>query len=807
MNEDVEVKIDAMNSLKATILLTVCVFLLASSRVEAVKPNNNRRFKSTVLPILEAKCFGCHGADVQEADIRLDNLSTDFLADRAAATAWHEAMHVLNKGEMPPEDGEPLTAKERNVLVGWIRGEIDRVKAELKSTGGQVVLRRLNRSEYQNTMQDLLGLEMDYARDLPPEGASPDGFKNNGQSLQMTAIQLEYYLDAARRGLDRIIETQDAPEVFEHTFEKSNVGDKWFNYEVSNYLGRWQGFYGKMVDTYPEEGDYLVTVTARADIPEGRGAPIMEVSVGYRPDTEQIWKVTEKIEITESESKTYEFTGRVENHPLPVRGQGKFPGLVVRVLNQYDDGAAKPKEVELERDGKKKKGIPAEEGYPIIHIESVTFKGPVYEQWPPHRHRAILFESDLRETNEQAYVGEVMKRFLKRAYRRPATQAEIDRFVNFYVVIRPDFPSFEAAMKETLAMALISPPFLYLLEPTQDKKRDLTDWELASRLSYFLWSTMPDQELMHLADQGQLSKPAVLNGQILRMLQDERGWRFFQQFTDQWLKLENTAQIAIDTGTYKGFDTTLKQEMLQETRYFLRHLVLNDLSAMNMLNADFTMLNEPLAKHYGVEGVTGQAFRQVALTDETRGGLLGQSSVLMLGSTGKDSHPIRRAVWLRDRLLNDPPAPPPPDVPDLDETNPDFAKLTIREQLEVHRDKESCASCHRGIDPWGIALENFDAIGKFRLQANDKPVIASDTLPDGTELAGVVSLKKYLVEHRSEDFARALVSRLTVYALGRNLELSDEDLIDDLSSSFADNDYRILHLIEQLVASDAFQVK
>ena len=243
MNEDVEVKIDAMNSLKATILLTVCVFLLASSRVEAVKPNNNRRFKSTVLPILEAKCFGCHGADVQEADIRLDNLSTDFLADRAAATAWHEAMHVLNKGEMPPEDGEPLTAKERNVLVGWIRGEIDRVKAELKSTGGQVVLRRLNRSEYQNTMQDLLGLEMDYARDLPPEGASPDGFKNNGQSLQMTAIQLEYYLDAARRGLDRIIETQDAPEVFEHTFEKSNVGDKWFNYEVSNYLGRWQGFW------------------------------------------------------------------------------------------------------------------------------------------------------------------------------------------------------------------------------------------------------------------------------------------------------------------------------------------------------------------------------------------------------------------------------------------------------------------------------------------------------------------------------------------------------------------------------------
>ncbi|MEC9095601.1 MAG: DUF1587 domain-containing protein, partial [Planctomycetota bacterium] len=347
-----------MKNLKTIALVGLWLLLAVASALQAAKQSGTRKFKSTVLPILQAKCFGCHGTDVQEADIRLDNLSTDFLADRAAATAWHEAMHVLNKGEMPPEESEPLTAKERSVLVNWIRSEIDRVKAELKSTGGRVVLRRLNRTEYQNTMKDLFDLEMDYARDLPREGASPDGFKNNGQSLQMTAIQLEYYLDAARRALDRVIVTGDPPEIFEHTFEKSNVGDKWFNYEVSNYLGRWQGFYGKMVDTYPEEGDYLVTVTARAELPKERGAPLMEVSVGYRPDTEQIWKVTDTVEITQSESTTYEFTGRVENHPLPVRGQGKFPGLVVRVLNQYDDEAGKPKEVELERDGKKKKGFP-----------------------------------------------------------------------------------------------------------------------------------------------------------------------------------------------------------------------------------------------------------------------------------------------------------------------------------------------------------------------------------------------------------------------------------------------------------------
>ena len=796
-----------MKNLKTIALVGLWLLLAVASALQAAKQSGTRKFKSTVLPILQAKCFGCHGTDVQEADIRLDNLSTDFLADRAAATAWHEAMHVLNKGEMPPEESEPLTAKERSVLVNWIRSEIDRVKAELKSTGGRVVLRRLNRTEYQNTMKDLFDLEMDYARDLPREGASPDGFKNNGQSLQMTAIQLEYYLDAARRALDRGIVTGDPPEIFEHTFEKSNVGDKWFNYEVSNYLGRWQGFYGKMVDTYPEEGDYLVTVTARAELPKERGAPLMEVSVGYRPDTEQIWKVTDTVEITQSESTTYEFTGRVENHPLPVRGQGKFPGLVVRVLNQYDDEAGKPKEVELERDGKKKKGFPAEEGYPVIHIEKVTFKGPVYDQWPPQRHRDILFDSEMREIDERAYVAHVMQRFLKRAFRRPATQAEVQRFVDFYLSIRGDFPSFEEAMKETLAMVLISPPFLYLVEPSQDKKRDLDDWELASRLSYFLWSTMPDQELFDLAAARQLSRPAILAAQVERMLQDDRSWRFYQQFTDQWLKLENTAQIAIDTGTYKGFQTDLKEEMLQETRHFLRHLILNNLSGLNLLDADFTMLNERLARHYGVEGVVGNAYRQVPLTDDTRGGLLGQSSVLMLGSTGKDSHPIRRAVWLRDRLLNDPPAPPPPDVPDLDEMNPNFAKLSVREQLEAHRNKESCASCHRGIDPWGIALENFDAIGLFRTEVHQKPVVARDTLMDGTELDGVVSLKKYLVENRSEDFARALVSRLTVYALGRNLELSDEDLIDDLTNRFERNNHLIMALIQDLVASDAFQTK
>ena len=793
-----------------TLMALQLALILSSSAgefLQAANPPSSRLYRLTIFPILQSRCVSCHGPETQEGDIRLDNLSWDSLTTSVIVSTWQKTKEMLENGAMPPKDADPLTAQEQTILIRWVGDEIKRVKSKLKGTTGRVVLRRLNRQEYQNTMRDLFNFDMDYARDLPPDGLSPDGFRNNGGSLQITDIQLEYYLNAARRALDRVIVMGEAPQVFEHKFEASNVGGKWFNYEVSSYLGRWQGFYGKMVDKYPEEGDYRILVTARAEIPENRGAPLMEVSVGYKPDTEQIWKVTQTIELTKEALTVYEFTGRIENHPLPVRGQGKFPGLVVRVLNQYDDGAAKPKEVELQRDGKKKKGFPVEQGYPVIHIESVEFKGPVFEQWPPAHHREILFDSDLQTTDEPAYARQVLVRFLKRAYRRPGTNAEIQKLLHFFTTIRADFPSFEEAIKETLAMALISPPFLFLVEPVQNKKRELTDWELASRLSYFLWSTMPDEELFELAAAKQLSRPAVLNSQVDRMLRDERGWRFVTQFSDQWLRLENTAQIAIDTSIYRGFKTGLKEEMLQETRHFLRHLILTDRSALNLLDSGFTMLNEPLARHYGVAGVYGQGFREVALKEEGRGGLLGHSSVLMLGSTGRDSHPIRRAVWIRDRLLNDPPLPPPADVPDLDESNPDFAKLSVREQLEVHRNKESCASCHRAIDPWGIALEHYDAIGKFRTEVNAKPVVATDTLPNGQQLTGAASLKQYLINHRSKEFSRALVTRLSIYALGRNLQLSDEDMLDVLTRDFIRRDYRILGLIKAIVSSNAFQTK
>ena len=371
-------------------------------------------------------------------------------------------------------------------------------------------------------------------------------------------------------------------------------------------------------------------------------------------------------------------------------------------------------------------------------------------------------------------------------------------------------------MRETLAMVLIQPDFLYHLEPAGPTKRPIDNSELASRLSYFLWSTMPDEPLSKLAADGVLLERNVMTGEVDRMLNDPRSMTFVRQFTEQWLHLDYVDRVAVDREYYPGFDDSLKEHMRGETQAFFAELIRSDLSAMNLLSSKFVMLNEPLAKHYGIKGVLGRTFRRVDLeADSHRGGLLGQASILLSNSTGADSHVVRRAVWIRDRLLNDPPSPPPPDTPPLDKANPEFAKLSVREQLEIHRSREACASCHRGIDPWGIALENYDAVGLWRDEIRRKvggkfellPVKASDVLPGDHKLDGVDSLKEYLENHRKDDFARSLVTRLATYAVGRRLELSDQVAIDRLTREFAGNEYRIRGLIHNIVTSELFLTK
>lgn len=788
--------------------------LLATSCVEAAEPAPD--FQRDVLPVLKARCIRCHGPEEQNSDIRLDNLSTDLINNRRAAENWNAVLNTINRGEMPPEDETQLTVEERRTLTSWLTTQVEAAIEAQRKTGGRVVLRRLNRIEYQNTMTDLLGLDMDYVRDLPPDSASPDGFTNNGQSLQMSSLQLEYYLDAARRALERIIVSGPAPRVHEYAFTESNVKGWLRDVERSNQLGRRQSFLGTMIDDYPEEGEFRTRVTLTADLKPDKGFPLLEVSVGYRPDTKILFRPVETVEVTSGEEQTFEFRGRLENHPLPVRGQGKFPGLVVRLRNTYDDGSPLPRADKNVKDKKRGTVYEAEPELPSLQIKSVDFAAPVFDQWPPALHRRILFESELRETDEKAYVNAVLQRFMPRAFRRPVTESEVERLADFFASIRPEFPTFEEAIRETLAMVLIQPDFLYLVERDSKDDRSITDSALASRLSYFFWSTMPDDHLRQLASKGSLSNPGFLKNEVDRLMADDRSQQFIEHFTSQWLHLDVVDSVAISRDYYPGFDDTLKDDMRAETQQFFGHLLSEDLSAINLLSSDFSLLNERLARHYGIAGVYGQKFRPVTLpAEQHRGGLLGHASILLSGSTGEDSHAVRRAVWIRDRLLDDPPASPPPNVPGLDQADAKFLKLSIREQLVIHRGTDACANCHRGIDPWGIALENFDAVGRWRDEVRRKngrnfetlPVNATDTLPNGLELSGVDSLREYLLTERRDDFVHSLVSRLLTYALGRRLELADQAIVKELSRDFAENDYRLRSLIHAIVASEPFQTK
>lgn len=768
-------------------------------------------FESEVLPILKNSCGKCHGPDVQESGVRIDTLSTDLVNDRAAAERWHEVLNVLQSGEMPPQDEPQLTEAQLQTLVHWISGQIRAAVDATRDTSGRTVLRRLNRVEYQNTMFDLLGLDMDYTRDLPPDSVSADGFTNDGRALSMSAMQLEYYLDSARRALDRVIVAGTAPKVFQHQFTESKI-DNWLgNAQRSNRLGRQQEFLAKMKDDYPEVGDFIVRVKLHAELKPDMGFPLLEVSVGYQPDTEILMHEFNLVEITREGSQTHEFRGRLENFPLPVRGQGKFPGLVVRVRNRYNDGSPLPKEL-----ADKKQEYPDEPNLPILVVESVEFHGPVFDQWPPESHRRILFESEQRGSDERGYVSQVLQRFMTRAFRRPVDELELSRVLDFHDSIRSDFPSLEEAMRETLAMVLIQPDVLYHFEPSGAAKRPIQSHELASRLSFFLWSTMPDEPLHNLCSDDRILEPKVRAAEVDRLLDDPRSMSFVRQFTDQWLHLEYMDRVAVNREFYPQFDDSLKEQMKGETHALFAELMQRDLSALNLLSSEFAMLNEPMAKHYGISGVYGRSFRRVVLPKGSRrGGLLGQAGILLGNSTGADSHVVRRAVWIRDRLLNDPPAPPPPDTPPLEKADPEFLKLSVREQLEIHRSREACARCHRGIDPWGIALENYDAVGIWRDEVRRKvngkfetvPVKSADKLPNGQPLDGVQSLKDYLVNQRKNEFAKALVSKLATYAIGRRLELTDQPTIDELSTQFAANDFRLRGLIQSIVGSELFLTK
>ncbi|MBC8352420.1 MAG: DUF1592 domain-containing protein [Planctomycetes bacterium] len=795
------------------LVLLMLQFLSAPTPGAETVSKSESRFKRLIQPVLAEHCFRCHGPEKHEADLRLDNLDVDF-GNATSAETWHDVLNKLNLGEMPPEDEQQPSEAQFQQVVDWLTGGLELAAAAKRRSGGHVVLRRLTRYEYNNTMHDLLGIDLDFAKDLPPEPSSEDGFKNSGAALSISPLQIEFYLQAARTALAKAIVTGPRPEVYHHHAEESAPSRR--KKEVtSNTVTPDARFVARLLD-YPTEGEIVVRVTASAIVPKGEGYPPMRVTVGLRSDVLAPEEKLGEIDVTATvdDPQMYEFRGRIEQFPLPGHNP-KYPGVLVTVWNDYDNGERKPLKRARRKKGDDPPPAPAS-NVPTIVIKSLDFEGPVFQSWPPNSHTRILFARD-SEDDQQRYVRKVIQRFATRAYRRPATEEEVDLLLSFFNRIRDESPTFEEAIRETLAMVLISPEFLYLMEPHDGgkSKHPLTDFELASRLSYFLWSSMPDEKLFALAERGKLSEPDVVAKQVRDMVADPKSNNFVEHFTDQWLNLSGLDRVAVNPEYYPDFDDRLKPEMRKETQRFFAEILYEDLSAMNLIDSDFAMLNRRLAKHYGVTGPRGSEFERVALAaDDRRGGLLTQGSVLLSNSTGEDSHPIRRAVWLLDRLLDSPPAPPPPDVPELNQGEPDLLGLPLKKQLELHRQKDSCNRCHRRIDPWGIPFESYDAVGQWRSEVlrvakkgrdTRTPVVASAILPGGHEVDGLEQLKVYLLTQESKRFSRALVIKLLTYSLGRSLELADEAVVESLTTQFAAADYRLSDLIIAIAQSEPFQ--
>lgn len=535
-----------------------------------------------------------------------------------------------------------------------------------------------------------------------------------------------------------------------------------------------------------DDGD-LVALRRPGD-DDGR-YPWLRAFVGNRTDDGMEYATLGESRIVDSpigERRTFEFTGYLENLPVPALDPTETSSLSnILIAGVWNDHLVKD---------------PRDYGPPLV-VHSIEIFAPHYVVWPPESHTSILFASPDRERDLDSYTTEVIERFVSRAYRRPASSEEVDRFVGFWRATRGDFDSYEDGIKEVLAAVLTSPRFLYLAPPTNPEEQR---YDFATRLAYFLWDSPPDDRLLQLASAGELR--GRLETEVERMVADPRAGRFVRTFVREWLRVDRHALMSPDVDRYPDYTRFVKSDMQQETFEFFRHVMEQNLDVFTLVDSDFAMLNQNLAEFYGVEGVVGNGLRPVPVAAELgRGGLLSQGAFLCGHSDGVQAHPIKRAVWVKEKILGDPPPPPPPNVPELDPSTPGFEKLTLKEQLELHRNKSSCVSCHRKIDPYGIPFEGYDAVGRLTGTMRGKPVDAESQLPDGTVIDGVAAIKAYIVNERANAFRRSLVQRLLAYAIGRDVTYADEDDINRAVEKLREGGDRFQTAILAVLQSDAFQ--
>jgi Protein of unknown function (DUF1592)/Protein of unknown function (DUF1588)/Protein of unknown function (DUF1587)/Protein of unknown function (DUF1585)/Protein of unknown function (DUF1595)/Planctomycete cytochrome C len=749
--------------------------------------------------VLDKYCVTCHNQRLKTAGLTLDTLDLDQVPSQAAV--WEKVIRKLRSGAMPPAGLPRPDAATYSSLAGWLETQIDQAS---EPYAGRPMLHRLNRSEYANAIRDLLALDIDAAALLPPDD-SAFGFDNVSDALGVSPSLQEHYLDAALKIGALAVGDPNIPPGSETWRIRQDLSqDRRVNGLPLGTVG------GTLVQyNFPLDGEY--TFQARLyrtnlNIMRGLESPHqVELALdGRRIHLASIGGAEDLASLFEKPTDT----GDEVEARLRVRVPVKAGPHVVTVAFLESPDAVEPARLQpyirSSVDNFDWSGSP--------HLQSLTVSGPFH---PPGTSLAAADTPSRRRifachTTDDACARAIISALARRAYREPLSASDLDTLLTFYESGKRS-GGFESGIELALERMLASPKFLFRIERdpvdgVAGKSYRISDLDLASRLSFFLWSSIPDDELLQLAIDGKLKNPAVLEHQVRRMLVDPKAQALVSNFAGQWLQLRNLRNVQPNTDLFPDFDDNLRQSFQRETELLFESVVQEDRGVLDLLTADYTFVNERLARHYGIPDIYGARFRRVAITDDSRRGLLGQGSILALTSHAERTSPVVRGKWILENILGTPVPPPPPDVPLLKGNREGQKPKTMREQMAEHRANAVCAGCHKAMDSIGFAMENFDAIGAWRTEDAGNPIDASGELSDGSKIDGVVSLRSALLS-RPELFAGTLTEKLLIYALGRGLDDRDMPTVRAILRDASRDNYRFSALVLGVVHSTPFQMR
>jgi hypothetical protein len=716
-------------------------------------------FRQQVQPLLVQYCRKCHSGDEPKGELKLD----DYLGRAALIEdrqTWEKISARLHDREMPPEDQPQPEPAQRDHITAWIDTGLAKFDCGQERDPGRVTIRRLNRNEYNNTIRDLVGIDFHPADDFPSDDVGY-GFDNIGDVLSMPPILLEKYLAAAQQIVDRALGAEQVNlvtgEITGGQVLEGGARILTSESEVRTKV-RMTG-----------EGDFMFRVRAYG---EQAGSEPVKMAL-YLDD-----KLVRSFEVKAVQAAPQLYEGWITT-------KGGQHAYSIVFLNDYYAPDQPP---------------PNDRNLIVDRLEATGPYPPTFRQIIPRDHTP---------EDKMLLAREIVNAFMTRAFRRPSTAVEVDRVLKLVELADREGDDFGASIGLGLQAMLVSPHFLFRVEldrqPNSPRAvHPISDYELATRLSYFLWSSMPDDELFAHARLGTLRKGDNLDRQVRRMLQDPKSQALVENFAGQWLQLRNLKTAVPDKREYPDFDEALRAAMQKETELFFAAILHEDRSILDFIDADFTFVNERLARHYGLSGVQGEEFRKVQLDGQQRSGVLTQASVLTVTSNPTRTSPVKRGKWVLENLLGTPPPPPPPDVPPFKEEAGAMLSGTLRQRMQQHRTKADCANCHNRMDPLGFGLENYDGIGAWRTEDGKFKIDATGTLPGGVSFDGPRELKAIL-KARQDDFIRCLSEKTLTYALGRGVEYSDKCTLVDIAKAVRQNDDKFSSLILAIVHSDPFQ--